>query len=67
LIGAALEDATHGAIASIARIKRSLAGTLEAFPSEAIDQTQHALRLAEMVQRVIDQQFANELVRSWSD
>jgi hypothetical protein len=67
LVGATLEDAAYGPIAAVASIEGSLAGALESFSSEAIDQTQDALRLAEMMQRVIDQQFANELVRGWPD
>ena len=41
LIGATLEDAAHGSVASIA----GLEGTLESFGSEASEQTQDALRL----------------------
>jgi hypothetical protein len=67
LVGAALEDAAHGPIAPVAGIQRSLAGALESFNSEAIDQTQHALRLTEMVEGVIEQQLTNQLVGGWPD
>jgi hypothetical protein len=67
LVGAALEDAAHGPIPSIASIQRSLAGTLESFNSEAIHQTQNALRLTKMVERMIDEEFTNQLMRSWAD
>jgi len=66
LVGAALENAAYGAIAPIASIQRSLAGALESFSSEAVHQTQDALSLAQMMERVIDQQLANELVGSWA-
>ena len=67
LIGATLEDAAHGAIAPVASIQRSLAGALESFSSEPVHQTQNALRLAEVVERVIHEEFTNQLVGGWAD
>ena len=67
LVRAALENAAYGAIPAIASSKCALAGALESFSAEAIDQTQNALRLAEMVQRVIHEEFTAQLVSGWTD
>lgn len=67
LVGATLENAAYGAIAPITSIERSLARALESFSSKSIDQPQDALRLAEMVERVIDEEFTDQRVRGWTD
>jgi hypothetical protein len=67
LVGATLENAVHGAVTPIAGIERTSAGAFQAFCSEAIDQTQNAVRLAQMVQRVVHEEFTNQPMGGWAD